>query len=117
MEDRVTYSEVRACFLALYYNYCRVKLRHNSLWIEGESEAGYAYAELEGSFDKPVEILMLEVVALVLRGGRSSERVHDYHRAVIEEILRDNDLLGILEGLPQEEAMEFSSDLRLLGMI
>lgn len=69
MEDRVAYSEIRVCFLALYYNYCRVKLRHNSLWVEGESEAGYAYAELEGSFDKPVEILMLEVVALVLRGG------------------------------------------------
>lgn len=116
MEDRVTYSEVRACFLALYYNYCRVKLRHNSSWVEGESEAGYAYAELEGSFDKPVEILMLEVVALVLR-GRSSERVHDYHRAVIEEVLRDNDLPSILEGLPQEEAVEFSSDLRLLGVI
>jgi len=44
------------------------------LWVEGESEAGYAYAELEGSFDKPVEILMLEVVALVLRGGDLQKR-------------------------------------------
>jgi hypothetical protein len=60
---------------------------------------------------------MLEVVALVLRGERSSEKIHDCHWAVILKILRGNDLSSILEGLPQEETMEFSSDFSLLCAI
>ncbi len=75
MEDRVAYSEIRAWFLGCYYNYCRVKLGHQSPWREGESEAGYAYSELEKTFDRPIEKLMLEVLALVLSAGRSSEEV------------------------------------------
>ncbi len=62
MEERVTYGEIRAWFLGSYYNYCRVKLNHQSPWVEGESEVGYAYSELENSFDLPIEKLMLEVL-------------------------------------------------------
>ena len=47
MEERVTYGEIRAWFLGSYYNYCRVKLNHQIPWVEGESEVGYAYSELE----------------------------------------------------------------------
>ncbi len=36
MEERVTYGEIRAWFLGSYYNYCRVKLNHQSPWVEGE---------------------------------------------------------------------------------
>ncbi len=35
MEERVTYGEIRAWFLGSYYNYCRVKLNHQSPWVEG----------------------------------------------------------------------------------
>ncbi|MFG9943215.1 hypothetical protein ACG3RN_20975 [Pseudomonas aeruginosa] len=58
-----------------YYNYCRVKLNHQSPWVEGESEVGYAYSELENSFDLPIEKLMLEVLALILSAGRFSDKV------------------------------------------
>ncbi|CAI8816785.1 MULTISPECIES: Imm2 family immunity protein [Pseudomonas] len=115
MEERVTYGEIRAWFLGSYYNYCRVKLSHQYPWIEGESEVGYAYSELENSFDLPIEKLMLEVLSLILSAGRSSEKVQKYHQDAISELLRKIDLSSVLEELPPDEAAELVGDLRVLG--
>ncbi|MCG8906197.1 MULTISPECIES: Imm2 family immunity protein [Pseudomonas] len=116
MEERVTYSEIRTWFLGCYYNYCRVKIKSNSPWVEGESEVGYAYSELENSFDLPVENLMLEVLALILGAGRSSDKSQKYHRDAISELLGKESLSDMLEVLPEEEAEEFKADLKLLEL-
>ncbi|MCP1443231.1 hypothetical protein J3D54_002363 [Pseudomonas sp. GGS8] len=116
MEERVTYGEIRAWFLGSYYSYCRVKLSHQSPWAEGESEAGYAYSELENSFDLPIEKLMLEVLALILSAGRSSEKIQKYHLDVISGLLKQIELPSVLEELPSDEAAELIEDLRLLDL-
>lgn len=116
MEERITYREIRAWFLGCYYNYCRAKVKNNSPWVEGESEAGYAYSELEKSFDMPVENLMLEVLSLILGAGRSSDQSQKYHRGIISELLSENNLSDMLKELPEEEAEEFKADLKLLKL-
>ncbi|MFY0480930.1 Imm2 family immunity protein [Achromobacter marplatensis] len=116
MEERVTYGEIRAWFLGCYYDYCRAKISHGGAWVEGESEVGYAYGELENSFDMPIEKLMLEVLAIVLSAGRSSEHVRNYHMRIIGELLSEIDISSVLDGLPFEEAAELRSDLKCLGL-
>ncbi|QVQ28282.1 Imm2 family immunity protein [Achromobacter deleyi] len=115
MEERVTYGEIRAWFLGSYYNYCRVKLSHQSPWGEGEGEAGYAYSELENSFETPIEKLMLEVLALVFSAGRSSEEAKKYHLDIISGLLREIDIPAVLGSLPSDEAAELVADLKILG--
>lgn len=117
MEERVTYGEIRKWFLGCYYSYCRSKLKHQNPWIEGESEVGYAYSELENSFDMPVEKLMLEVLALILSAGRATEKVQRYHLNTISELLKGVDLSSVLEDLPSDEAEELKCDLRILGLL
>lgn len=114
MKDRVTYGEIRAWFLGSYYSYCKVKLSHQSPWAEGESEVGYAYGELENSFELPVEKLMLEVIALVLSAGRSSEKVKKYHLDIISKLLEEIELSDIFEDFSPDELVEFKGDLKLL---
>ncbi|MCW0436730.1 Imm2 family immunity protein [Xanthomonas sacchari] len=116
MEDRITYSEIRAWFLECYYKYCKVKLSHKSPWVEGESEVGYAYGELEDSFDMPIEKLMLEVLAIILCAGRAEKKVYEYHLCHLHNILENMDLVSILAELPSDEAIEFEGDLRILGV-
>jgi len=116
MEDRVTYSEIRAWFLGSYYGYCRGKLSQRSPWAEGENEVGYAYHELENAFDLPVERLMLEVIALILSAGRSSKLVQKYHLDAICRLVEEVELSSILEDIPSDESAEFKNDLELLGI-
>jgi hypothetical protein len=115
-EERVTYGEIRAWFLGSYYSYCRVKLSHKSPWGAGESEAGYAYSELENSFDMPIEKLMLEVLTLVLLAGRSSRAVEKYHLDIISELFKEIDISSALKGLPPDEAAELRADLEALDL-
>jgi len=117
MEDRVTYSEIRSWFLDSYYNYCRAKLSHKSPWVDGESEAGHAYSELENAFELPVEKLMLEVLTLIFSAGRSPIPVVNYHGDVIRELLKDYGLLAALDDLPSDEAEAFRGDLKILGFV
>jgi hypothetical protein len=116
MEERVTYNEIRAWFLNSYYSYCKAKLRHKSPWAEGESEVGYAYGELENSFDLPVEKLMLEVLALVFSAGRSSEEVEKYHLRAISGLLEEIERSSVFRELPSDEAAELIDDLKVLGL-
>ncbi|WP_342308089.1 Imm2 family immunity protein [Pseudomonas fluorescens] len=116
MEGRVTYGEIRAWFLGSYYSYCKVKLSHQSSWAEGESEVGYAYGELESSFELPIEKLMLEVIVLILSAGRAPRIVQKYHLDTISKLLEEIELSSILEDLPFDEVAEFKDDLGLLGL-
>ncbi len=77
---------------------------------------GYAYGELENSFELPIEKLMLEVIALILSAGRSPEKVQKYHLDAISKLLEEFELFSILEDLPSDEVVELKDDLRLLGI-
>ncbi|QOT79037.1 Imm2 family immunity protein [Cupriavidus basilensis] len=117
MEDRVSYSVMRAWIFSRYYSYCRSKLNNKSSWVEGESEVGYAYDELDNSFELPVERLMLEVLTLILDAGRGSEQAGAYHRKAIEDLLENNDLSEMLKDIPMDEVEEFKIDINVLGVI
>lgn len=94
----------------------QVQVSSKNPWVEGESEVGYAYDELDNSFDLPIERLMLEVLTLVLDAGRGSERAKAYHRMAIAEIFSNNDLSELLENIPPGEAEELNSDIKILGI-
>ncbi|MBN0280599.1 immunity protein Imm2, partial [Pseudomonas aeruginosa] len=74
------------------------------------------YSELENSFDLPIEKLMLEVLALILSAGRSSDKVKRYHLDVIHGLLKEIKLSSVLDDLPSDEAAELRDDLRVLGL-
>lgn len=114
MNDRTTYKEMRILFLGCYYIYCKGKILRDSSWVEGENEAGYAYSELENSFETSIENLMLETIALIL-GGHRSDKSKEFHRLAIHEILNKKDIYDELARLPLDELAEIKSDLKILG--
>ncbi|WMD22482.1 hypothetical protein RAS12_08910 [Achromobacter seleniivolatilans] len=116
MDGIVGYREIREQFLGCYYSYCREKLQHHSPWVAGESEVGYAYEELEGTFDRPIENLMLEVIALMLRAGRGGNAM-EYHLSAIDRILKANDINNMACDLSDEDKGDFFADLQILGLI
>lgn len=116
MDERLSYGEIRILYLSCYYHFCRFKLKSNSAWIGDESEAGYAYGELDNAFDKPIENLMLEVLALVMGVGRASSQAQKYHKDAILKLLGDKTVADMLEGLPAEEVDEFKADFDALGL-
>ncbi|MCC4593419.1 immunity protein Imm2 [Xanthomonas campestris pv. cannae] len=116
-DDRAKYNEIRTWILDRCYEYCRLKAKGKSPWVEGESELGYAYDEFENSFETQVEKLMLEVIILILSAGRFSEKSNEYHMKRIYGILQNMDLSGVLKNLQFDEAEEFKADLRILGLL
>ncbi|WP_239384284.1 Imm2 family immunity protein [Delftia tsuruhatensis] len=115
-KERLSYGEMRNYFLSCYYEYCRLKLRDCNEWVAGESEAGYAYGEFENSFEIPIEKLMLEVLALIMLAGRSSEEIKNFHLNSIANILKSMDLASVLQELPADEKDELVTDLKILGL-
>lgn len=118
---RVTYKMIRWGLLDCYYIYCRGKIHSKNCnnrgdWVDGELEIGYAYEQDEGAYRLPIENLMLEVVTLILLGGRGSTQTEKYHRNKITEILKENDLALMLRMLPDDERRSFEYDLKLLGI-
>jgi len=116
MEDRVPYAEMRSWLLGCYYEYCRGKIRGGETWINGEHEIGFAYYELDGVFERPIERFMLEVLTLIFIGGRlpSGEVMH---RKEIAIILAEHSLDELLHELHEEELHELRTDLQLLKLI
>ena len=122
-DERVPYRLIRWWLLDCYYTYCRSKLRERSMgkgggrWLPYEHELGYAYEQFELSFELPIERLMLEILTLVLNGGRGPEALEPFHRAKIAAILDTNDLTEMLNELPDAERREFEHDIRLLSIL
>lgn len=120
--ERLPYKAMRWWLLDCYYTYCRSKLHSKNLgmgstWLLHEHELGYAYEQYELSFHTPLEQLMLEVLTLILNGGRGPDTVEPYHRAKIAEILEKHDLGEMLKTLSGEELSEFEHDLKLLKLM
>lgn len=119
-DERVPYKLMRWWLLDCYYIYCRGRIkeskRWNLPWQQNEHELGYAYEQCEFAYSRPIEVLMLEVLALLLDAGRGSKLFEIEHRAKIAEVLKNNVLSEMLSQLPKEERSEFEYDLALLDI-
>lgn len=128
MEERVPYQEIKSWILDSLYDDCRSRA-HAHQWtysqIISAINDGYCYrgedykAPLDeglGGFDSAIEYLMLEVICLTLTGGWDAKQV-SYYRNEISKILADNDLVTMLDSLPDDERVEFEADLKGLGLI
>ncbi|TAI84397.1 Imm2 family immunity protein [Pectobacterium versatile] len=80
-------------------------------------EIGYAYDQAEGSYDFPIENLMLEVLSLIMIAGRGPEKSAKYHREIIEKILAEHPLEQLLEEITEEEKSDLLYDMSLLGLV
>jgi hypothetical protein len=111
--ERASYSVIKELLLSYYWRGCRDY--GFTGWLP-EQVCAWAYGEFEGSYDLPIENLMLEVASFVLAGGWYSGQA-GYHKEEIARILSAMNLNDQLKELPQEEAEEFASDLRVLNLI
>ena len=116
MEERVPYAEMRSWLLECYYTFSRQMTDSKGGWAPHLHEIAYAYNEFDGAFDHPIERLMLEVLTLVLIGGRPMVSV-PYHTRRIAEIVAAHPLDELLRGLPEEELHELRSALQLLKLL
>gem|GEM_PF-5935401 len=83
--------------------------------MENEDERAWAH---EGNYDpykKPIEQLMLEVVSIILEVKRGSAQFFQYKKEVINGILKEHKLTGLLQTLLESEELEFKTDLWLSG--
>jgi hypothetical protein len=114
MEERVTYTEMRSWLLECYYTYCQGKfIAKKRSWSAGELEINWAYEEFYDSFELPIERLMLEVLTLILIGGRLPE---SFHREQIARLLAEHSLDGMLQEIPTEETDALLYDMKLLKL-
>jgi hypothetical protein len=110
------YLEVRRNLLDCYYQYCRIKVSEGKAWREDEYEIGFAYDQYFNAYDSPIEKLMLEILTLILVGGRL-ESAAIYHKANICKLLLDNDLDLMLSQILEDERVEIYNDLKVLNLL
>lgn len=117
----MSYDEIRSSFAYSSYAYCRNILnllkRGGNHSVCATSDQAFAYESLEGSFEKPIECLMLELVTLIFMAGRCSDKTVKFHTDIILKILSENDLFEMLKDVTEDDKNEILNDLRLLGLI
>lgn len=120
-DGRFDYQQIKASLLELYYVYCQQKVhyasRNGEVWHKDESEIGFAYGEFCDSYDLPIENIMLEVSALILRAGRGLKQAEEYHYNKIAEILASHSLEALLNDIGEEERSGLLYDMKLLKLI
>lgn len=121
-QDRVSYFQIKNWILENYWDSCRdhgplAPAKDKARWTLEQiaSDVYDGYAGGDGSFDSPLEYLMLEVVCLVLSCWHPTQA--EYHKDNICRYLSGNNLEGMLEGIPEEEVDAFRHDLSVLGFI
>jgi hypothetical protein len=114
-EDRVSYNEIQEWYFGAAYSYCRHKIARKSPWTGDETEYGFAYAQLDNSFDLAIEKLMLEVIYLISTAGRVTQEVQSAHREIMEALLSSNTGEELFSNLSSDEVSEIRSHLNLLG--
>ena len=111
------YYEMRGSFLTNCYVCCRSHALTGAPWTEGETAGGFAYSQMEGAYTEDIELLMIEVIAMMVDFGHPPREVHEEHmrraRKALERVGED----GIFSHLQGIEADEFRYDLQLLGLI
>lgn len=108
-EERVTYETIKAWVLESYFRGCR-----DNAIIKGwphEQIMGYVSYQFEGTFERPVEKLMYNVVLLILSGGW-----YESPKKIISEnilsLIEEFGLNRLLADLPKEELENFLYDLK-----
>ena len=86
-------------------------------WQPGELAVSHAHAALEGSFERPIEQLMLDVIALVFAAGRFTPSAEERLLARVQNLIAEHTLRDLLELLSNSEREEFERDLRAHGLI
>jgi len=119
-DSRVSYPEMKSSVLENYWEACRdhgPATKAAGVWelAQISSDVYDGYAGGSGSFDSPLEYLMLEVISLVLSCWYPDQA--DFHRARIAELMRDNDIGAMLSSIPFDEAEVFKHDLKILRII
>ncbi|MBD7923455.1 hypothetical protein [Xanthomonas bonasiae] len=121
-QDRASYFQIKSWVLENYWDGCRDhgplpsnkdKEKWNLEQIASDVYDGYAGGE--GSFDSPLEYLMLEVISFVLSCWHPVQA--EYHKDRICNLLLDNDLEEMIKGIPENEIHEFKHDLSILGFL
>lgn len=113
--DRVGYNDIKAFVLDAYYHICRdkgvvSKMTHYEV-------SGYVSYEFENTYERPIELLMLQVVLLILNGDWYPEQ-SIFYRAEYNKIIENNDGLdNLLSKIPSEEAALFRHDLEIIGFL
>ena len=122
MDNRICYDEIKRDFLACYFAYCRSHIRRNEGWCNGEYEVTHAYDEFVymeknkyTAYARNIENLMLEVTALILEANRLP-KMAQYHRKMISKLLEKDNLSREINDLPENERLDFISDLELLNI-
>ena len=110
--ERVSYPEIKQMLLATYWNAC--KYHSFSGWTPRQVWVS-AYDDYQGSYDFPIEYLMLEIAYYGLSGGWYPNP-HGYHEKEIARLLSCIDLNHQLKEMPQAEAEEFQNDVRILDL-
>ncbi|UUQ65537.1 hypothetical protein NLK61_02460 [Pseudomonas fuscovaginae UPB0736] len=121
MVTLLSYEGMRQQIFFFYTGYCRLKIREMKKsgfsWGDGELEVGYALREMRGSFNEPVEELMLYTAVQVLAAGREPEAAYEFVYKNIKEIISVYGLGNLLAQLSEEDSGELRSDLELLGFV
>lgn len=110
--DKPSYTKVKSWYFDDCMTYCSNKIFHDNLtWLEDESESGFAEENYTGSFDFPVENLMVFVISIILSAGRTSDHIIKNYQREIENYLQNYDVNKLASELPEDEKTDFLHDL------
>lgn len=111
------YFEIRSSFLVNCYSCCRNKVVSGGAWIENETAAACAYEEMDGAYFEDIELLMVEVIAIVAGVGGMSAPSRECHQGRAKDVLDRLGEDGLLQHLQGEELNAFRHDLSLVGLL
>jgi hypothetical protein len=111
------YHDIRASFLANCYSFCQNKALSGGTWIENETAAAFAYEEMDGAYFEDIELLMIEVVAIIVGVGRMSVASRECHLERAKDVLSRLVEDGLAQNLQGDEFNEFRYDLNLVGLL
>lgn len=114
MEERETYSTIKAWFLDCVFDTC-LNNWNDETWPYS-SIIAFTYEEYSASYNSVIENLMLNVVTLIMTGGWDLEQA-SYYKKLIKNILSQYTLEELLKDIPKEEFDEFIHDLKKLNLL
>ena len=122
MEERTTYSELRALAMERAYRTCRAMFQSNYVpnpKYPTEKLFMFAafFSETYDCFEHDLDELMWRTLELILSRGIAPPGVQAECNRIIERILTENRLEDLVANIPTEEARELHIDLVLLGFL
>lgn len=110
--SRANYDELKTWFLGNYFDSCRD--RGTRLKWSRRKIISDIHSDFLSSFDSQIEILMVNVIALVLTSGWDEEE-ESYYREKLCASLKSLGRQNYRDGLADEEQDELERDLEVLG--